>query len=235
MPQHFDIGEADHQRLLTRFGRPADRRSFLKWSGAAGASLVLAGCGEDQVGPAAPAPTFDSPRGTHFLPPSGPSNDTEILQFALLLELLEAEFYTLAVDSGVLSGKVLEVSTNVRDHELDHVAFLQTTLSANSFDQDDVVFDFSGAFKNQNKFLDAAEAFEQTGVGAYLGALPLISDPVIAEAASTIFTIEARHTAAFRAMNHRHDPVPAAFETPLTPSQVVSRISPFLVSAVGTP
>lgn len=236
MPQpQIDIGDADHQRLLARFGRSSGRRSFLKWTGAAGAGLVLAGCGEDRVGPAGPAQTVDGPRGTHFLPPSGPSNDTEILQFALLLELLEAKFYTLAVASGVLSGKVLEVSTNVRDHEQDHVAFLQAALGGDAFGQDDVVFDFSGTLKNQNKFLDAAEAFEQTGVGAYLGALPLISDPALAEAASTIFTIEARHTAAFRAMNHRNDPVPDAFEDPLTPSQVVSRISPFLVSAAGTP
>ncbi len=235
MPQLFDIGEADHQRLLAGFREPAGRRSFLKWSGATGAALVLAACGEDRGAPTGPVETFDGPRATHFLPPSGPSNDTEILQFALLLELLEAKFYTEAVASDILRGKVLEVSTSVRDHEQDHVAFLQAALGSNAFGQEDVQFGFSPTLKNQTNFLAAAEAFEQTGVGAYLGALPLISDPAIAEAASTIFTVEARHTAVFRALNGRAEPVPRAFEQPLTPSEVVSRISPFLKSAAGTP
>ncbi|CAN5887269.1 ferritin-like domain-containing protein [soil metagenome] len=234
MQRLYDIGDDQHRDLLARFGRTADRRSFLKWTGAAGVGLALAACSDDPSSPVAPngGALGVAPRGTHFL---SPTNDTEILQFALFLELLEAEFYRLAVSAGILSGKVLEVSTNVRDHEQDHVDFLQAALGGDAFGQDDVVFDFSAVLTDQATFLDAAQAFEQTGVGAYLGALPLIQSKELRSAGGTIATIEARHTAAFRAMNGESKPAPVAFETPLTPSQVVDRINPFVVSAMGTP
>lgn len=234
MQRPYDIGDDEHRDLLARFGRTADRRSFLKWTGAAGAGLALAACSDDPSSPLAPTggALGEAPRATHFL---SPTNDTEILQFALFLELLEAEFYRLGVDAGILSGKVLEVSTNVRDHEQDHVEFLQGALAGDSFGQSDVVFDFSSALTDQATFLDAAQAFEQTGVGAYLGALPLLQSKELRSAGGTIATIESRHTAAFRAMKGESRPAPVAFETPLAPSEVVSRISPFVVSAMGTP
>ncbi len=157
--------------------------------------------------------------------------DTDILKFALFLELLEAEFYKAAVSADILRGKVLEVSTNVRDHEICHVTYLQTALGAAALEQD-ITFDFTTVLRNENKFLDAAETFEQTGVGAYLGALPMISSKDIRSAAGTIFTIEARHTAAFRAMNKRKEPAPVAFEVPLSAAVVLGRISPFVVEGL---
>ena len=49
------------------------------------------------------------------------SGDAAILNFALLLEYLESEFYVEAVNSGALTGDLLEFATVVRDHELAHV------------------------------------------------------------------------------------------------------------------
>ena len=213
------------------------RRSFLTWTGAAGAGLVIAACGEAGT-LASPVPDLANKHlGDALVTVRGPllpaalSSDTAILKFALFLELLEAEFYKAAVASGILGGKVLSVSTNVRDHEICHVTFLRTALGAMANEQD-ITFDFSATLQNENKYLDAAETFEQTGVGAYLGALPLITDKNIRSAAGTIFTIEARHTAAFRALNKRKDPAPVAFEVPLSAAVVLGRIAPFVVEGL---
>jgi len=163
--------------------------------------------------------------------PATLGSDTDILKFALFLELLEAEFYKAAVGSGLLNGKVLAVSTNVRDHEICHVTYLQAALGAAACEQD-ITFDFTAVLQSQNTFLAAAETFEQTGVGAYLGALPLISDKNIRSAAGTIFTIEARHTAALRALNKVRKTAPVAFEVPLSAAVVLGRISPFVAKGL---
>ncbi|MEO5826618.1 MAG: ferritin-like domain-containing protein, partial [Gemmatimonadales bacterium] len=215
-----------------------DRRDFLAWTGAVGAGVLLGACA-DADSLVAPSSTLTAKKDvagsvvTVVGPklPTSLGSDTDILKFALFLELLESEFYKAAVGAGILRGKVLEVSTNVRDHEICHVTFLQTALAGMAREQN-ITFDFSAVLKNENKYLDAAETFEQTGVGAYLGALPLISDKNIRSAAGTIFTIEARHTAAFRAMNKRKDPAPVAFEMPLSPDVVLGRISPFVVEGL---
>lgn len=202
--------------LLERTAPGTDRRSFLKWSGR---TLVLGGllaaCEDD-----------DDPMG----PGEGPvvtlplQNDTDILKFALFLELLEEDFYIKAVDAGILSGNVLTLATNVRNHESAHVDFLQAALGAEAFTQDDVEFDFGAALANQASFLATAQTLEQTGVNAYLGALPLIQARANRTAAGSIFTVEARHTAAFRAFNGAAEPVPDAFEEGLTPEQVVAAV-----------
>ncbi len=221
----------------------ASRRSFLSWTGAAGAGMVLAACATDtpsSLTGARDAALIKGGRGqpanNGIVTVDGPtvglplSSDTDILKFALFLELLEAEFYKMAVGSGLLSGLVREISTDVRDHEICHVDFLRAALGAGATGNR-ITFDFSTTLQNENKYLNAAEAFEQTGVGAYLGALPLISDKNLRSVAGTIFTIEARHTATFRALNHKI-PAPVAYETPLTPQQVVGAISPFVVEGL---
>lgn len=224
---------------FSSLGPPPNRRSFLRWTGTAGVGLALGACGKES-----PTSLLDSePVGAaghgsdHKVTVDGPmvalplSDDTDILKFALFLELLEAEFYKMAVASDLLDGKVLDMSRNVRDHEICHVTYLQAALG-DAATGNEITFDFSATLENERKYLDAAETFEQTGVGAYLGALPLISDKNIRSVAGTIFTVEARHTSAFRALNERPDPAPVVFEDPLSPDEVVSGISPFVVEGL---
>lgn len=216
MPDRID---ATKPEPLERTAPGADRRTFLKWSGG---TLVfgglLAACEDDDDDMMGPPPD-DDPVVTLPL-----QNDTDILKFALFLELLEEDFYVKAVNAGILSGNVLTLATNVRNHESAHVDFLQTALGAEAFTQDDVEFDFGAALADQASFLATAQVLEQTGVNAYLGALPLIQARANRTAAGSIFTVEARHTAAFRAFNGAAEPVPDAFEEGLSPEQIVAAV-----------
>ena len=96
--------------------------------------------------------------------------DGKILNFALLLEYLESEFYVQAVAGGALSGELLGFATTVRDHELAHVAFLQQALGSAAIAKP--TFDFKGTTTNAEMFVATAIALEDTGVAAYNGQGP---------------------------------------------------------------
>ncbi|MHB1329299.1 MAG: ferritin-like domain-containing protein [Gemmatimonadales bacterium] len=198
---------------MTNFA-PTTRRRFLA---AAGTATVLAavGCSEDNAGPSGGGAVLTLPL----------QSDTDVLKYALFLELLEADFYNKAVASGVLSGGVAALAADVRTHENVHVATLQDALGAMAFDFADVGFDFGSAFASQASFLATAKVLEETGVAAYLGAIGLIQSKAVRVTAGSIYTIEARHAAAFRAyLNSPGGPVPAAFETGRTPAEIVAAV-----------
>ena len=48
-------------------------------------------------------------------------NDLEVLNYALTLEHLEAEFYKMVVAGGKLQGNALKYLMVIRDHEVTHV------------------------------------------------------------------------------------------------------------------
>jgi hypothetical protein len=138
-----------------------------------------------------------------------------VLQFALTLEYLEAEFYSWAVStSGLIPvGPELAAITAIRDHENLHVNFLKTTLQAlDVTPADKPAFDFSGGkgsntgpfanvFSDYDTFLALAQTFEDTGVRAYKGqTTELLGVKDILTAALNIHSAEARHAAHIRQM-----------------------------------
>lgn len=139
---------------------------------------------------------------------------TDTLNFALTLEYLEAEFYSLAVQNAAsigITGPALAAITTIRDHENAHVSFLQAALGAAAVSKP--TFDFSGGngsgngpFKtalssDYNLFLAVAQTFEDTGVRAYKGQAPnLASNNDVLQAALQIHSVEARHAAHLRRM-----------------------------------
>ena len=96
--------------------------------------------------------------------------DAAILNFALLLEYLESEFYVDAVNRGALSGATLAFATTVRDHELAHVQALQGALGSAAIAKP--TFDFKGTTSDAGKFVATAMVLEDTGVAAYNGQGP---------------------------------------------------------------
>lgn len=138
-----------------------------------------------------------------------------VLNFALTLEYLEFEFYDKALNSAGLipAGAATGAITTIRKHELAHVNFLKTTISASGGTPvAKPTFDFSGgngsgngpfkdAFSNYELFLAVAQTLEDTGVRAYkgqAGALLMTGD--VLEAALNIHSVEARHASHIRQM-----------------------------------
>lgn len=131
----------------------------------------------------------------------------EVLNFALLLEFLEAEFYIMGLDSNGLipAGKDRAIFEVFKKHEVDHVEFLKSAISnSGGTPRDKPTFDFTvgGAFDPFNDyptFMALAQAFEDTGVRAYKGqAANLIDNPGVLTAALQIHSVEARHASEVR-------------------------------------
>lgn len=150
--------------------------------------------------------------------------DVDILNFALNLEYLEAEFYTVAVtgkritDFGIgISGpgtpgattggaqvsfpesRVAVTAAQVMADEQAHVQFLRGALGSAAVAKPAINLDALGlGYRNQNEFITLARAFEDVGVSAYGGAAGLISNRGILTAAARIALTEAQHAAVLR-------------------------------------
>ena len=133
----------------------------------------------------------------------------DVLNFALTLEYLEAEFYTTGVANAGLMSQGTAAGTGaltvIRDHENQHVAFLKSVLGSAAVSKP--AFDFTAkgtfptVFSNYDTFLAVAQVFEDTGVRAYKGQAPnLLQNKVVLTAALNIHSVEARHASHIRQM-----------------------------------
>lgn len=154
--------------------------------------------------------------------------DIDILNFALNLEYLEAEFYTVATsgqriqEAGIeitgrgrqgatvggakvaLDDQVRVVAEQIAIDERAHVAFLRTALKGDAVAKPDINLEALGlGFRDQNEFLTLARAFEDVGVSAYAGAAALIDDSTILAAAARIALTEAQHAGVLRLLAYQ--------------------------------
>jgi hypothetical protein len=123
--------------------------------------------------------------------------DVDILNFALNLEYLEADFYAEGVKRAGLTGPVLTLAQIVRDHEASHVRFIRRALGPRQYIKRPR-FDFRSTTATPDAFHQTAIKLEEAGVRAYSGQAPTVRSPTILAAAASILTVEARHAAAFR-------------------------------------
>jgi Ferritin-like domain len=197
---------------VEEFVQPRTRRDFFK-------ALAVAG-----VGAAAGTTLITSEA---FAQGGG---DADIFNFALTLEYLEREFYQKALDAGVLSGPALGVVTNLRDHEAAHVDAITAALQgAGATPVAKPEFTFPpDALSSQASVLNLAATLEPVGVGAYLGAGPMIQSPDLLEAAGTIAGVEGDHVVAVNNLLGVVPPANTAFAQALTKDQVLAAIAPFL-------
>ncbi len=122
----------------------------------------------------------------------------------------------------------------IRDHEQQHVETLTATITdLGGTPVEEGEYDFGDAFDDIEAFLETAQALENTGVAAYLGAAPFITDADILAAAASIATVEARHASYLNLVNG-DSPVPDAFDEPLTRAEVLEIVDDFIVGDGAT-
>lgn len=154
--------------------------------------------------------------------------DVEILNFALTLEYLEAEFYRRGIATARLTGDARAVAVEIGANEDEHVTALVSTiesLGGTPVQAPKVSFPFT----NQASFLELAQVLEDTGVSAYNGAAPMIESKEVLGAAGSIVQIEARHAARIRLLNEEM-PAPVAFDATMTTDEVLAAVKPFITA-----
>jgi hypothetical protein len=157
---------------------------------------------------------------------SVPASDVAILNFALTLEYLEAEFYKLAVKNGKLTDQTAKFAQVVASHETAHVSFLKGALGSKAVKEP--TFNFGDTTTDQAKFEATATVLEDTGVLAYLGQVGNIKSKAILKAAGSILPVEARHAAWIReirfASGQATVPAPSAFQGARTKGQILAAV-----------
>lgn len=124
--------------------------------------------------------------------------DTAILNFALTLEYLEAEFYAQAVAANAIGGETKTFATTVAAHEAAHVDFLSKTLGSAAVAKP--TFDFKGIPGNAKAFRETAVSLEDTGVAAYIGQSYRLKKTAFILVAAQVLAVEARHAAWARSL-----------------------------------
>ncbi|RRA97358.1 ferritin-like domain-containing protein [Larkinella rosea] len=128
----------------------------------------------------------------------------EVLNFALTLEYLEAEFYKKGnMAANLIPQSDKQVFMKIAEHEKQHVEFLKSQLGDKAKPMPEFDFTANGMFPdpftNYPVFLTLSQAFEDTGVRAYKGQAPkLKDDKAVLLAALKIHSVEARHAAEIR-------------------------------------
>ena len=220
------------------------RKSFLRTAGIGGAAVLGGSALLGSV--AGSARAGDSGDGVP---------DVDILNFALSLEYLEAEFYTQALggsgttgvpgsaakfDRGAITGSnlfagdggrvrssVYDSLVTIREHEVTHVDFLRTALR--SYAVRPCTFDFSSGLTDVGTFLATAQLLENTGVMAYDGAIRYVDAGAYLQAGAQIATVEARHAAYLNLLNGTSS-FPSAFDTGKKPSEIYNAAKGFIAS-----
>jgi len=132
------------------------------------------------------------------------SSVADVLNYALTLEYLEAEFYNMSLAApGLIPMAAMPYYQQIAKHENAHVALLKSALGSAAVPKPTFDFTAGGAFStvftNVQTNYALANAFEDTGVRAYKGqATNLMSAPAILTVALQIHSVEARHAAQIR-------------------------------------
>jgi len=196
-------------------------------TGAASAlALAVAACGSSSssssTSTAAPAST-----GTKKKSSSKAGGDIDIVNYALTLEYLEAQFYKDAEGTGFFKGAQLDLIKNFGATEQMHVDALKATvtkLGGTPAAKPNAKFPLDSA----TSIVKLAQRVENLGAAAYLGQAGNIQSPDILAAALSIHSVEARHAATLNGLLGKDITPTGAFAKPATMDEVLAIVKPFI-------
>jgi hypothetical protein len=146
--------------------------------------------------------------------------DAEILNFALLLEYVQAAFHAEGLRRGKLTGELRTFAQTAAAHEVDHVAALKEALGSAARKQPKV--DFGDDTADAERFSLAAFKLEDLGVAAYTAQAPNLTRGALT-AAARIVSVESRHAAWIRDLRGMN-PAPDAAEPAIDAQRVVDTL-----------
>jgi hypothetical protein len=211
---------------------PASRRRFLKNLGGTAAAgsfaLFLAACGSSKKTPLTPGgsnPKTGAGTGTDRYGPG----DLGIAIYALTLEYIETDFYAKVIQSGKLTGPLLNMAKRFGNQESQHVQALEAFVTGQGGKlptRPKTTF----ALPSAAAALQQAVTLENLGASAYLGQADRIVSKDLLAAALSIHSVEARHAAALSVAANVSPTPDGAFAVPTTAFNVITAIQPNLVS-----
>jgi hypothetical protein len=204
---------------VLEFSSGVQRRSFLKYAGLVGVGAGFVIGGGVLTAPAAGAAEAAAADAT----------DLDILNYALTLEYLEADFYATGLQAGLLTDRELELVTPIGDHEAQHVAAVTAAVTAfggTPVAKPTITYP-AGTFASRDSFLQTASVFEELGVTAYHGQVPLIKDADVLSAAASIAGVESRHAAVVASLI-AGNPFPNPIEKNNPMSVVLAAVTPLI-------
>ena len=157
----------------------------------------------------------------------GGGGDAEILNFALTLEYLESDFYNVKGKQVGLSGQAKTYATLFGEEEQEHVMALTAAikqLGGTPVAKPTFVFPAS----DEKSFLALASVLENTGVGAYNGAGPMLKSKQVLASAGSIVQIEARHAAAINLLIGKSPTPNQGFDVPIEKEKVLTAVKPLI-------
>ena len=219
---HESLTNALTQAQAHRSSRRTALRTSLVATGAAAISLT----GSSVFGfRSAMAQTFAGP--------------VDVLNYALTLEHLEATFYRtyndeftgMDIESAGFGSNVRGRLESIEAHEAEHVDVLVSVIgSLGGTPVTEAMYNFG--VTDVDSYIATAQVLENLGTGAYTGAAQfLIDNDDLLTAALTIHGVEARHASYLNVLND-DSPFPEAFETALSPEEVLAAAGPLIVSGM---
>lgn len=203
----------------------ASRRRFLKCSSVGGLLAIATGCRSLQsADTAGKGPAIPLGQG-----------DIGVMNYAYLLEGMEAEFYTMVMMNPYanMSAEERQVLTDIRDHEIVHREFFKRQLGGRAIP--DPRYTFARVdFNSRHSVLSTALMFEDLGVAAYNGAGKYINDPGNLAVAGKIVSVEARHASVIRDLIAPGTEAFAedALDGSRSPADVLAKADPYILTKV---
>ena len=164
-----------------RHDRPRSRKDVLKGAALAAGTVAVGGVAVEVVSAATAKPSA--------------AQDRMILNFALVLERLQAGFYAAAQDNRAIKGELRQFAEVVGENERAHVAFLEKALGAAA--KPAPAFNVAAARGSSRRFANTARMLEDAGVAAYNGQAANLTKATLGPAAE-IVSVEGRHAAWIR-------------------------------------